>query len=140
MKGEVRRERLLSRLTAAMDGPWTLTLVSAPAGSGKTRLLSQWAQRLRADPRIHLVWVSLERGEADLPLLRGALERIDDPGLQDALAAVPAVRSATTARALARALREARNRIVLVIDDVHRVEDEHTAQLLSTFVQSAPGT
>ena len=140
MKGEVRRERLLSRLTAAMDGPWTLTLVSAPAGSGKTRLLSQWAQGLRADPGIDLVWVSLERGEADLPLLRAALERIDDPGLQDALAAVPAVRSATTARAFARALREARNRIVLIVDDVHRVEDEHTAQLISTFVQSAPGT
>ena len=33
VKGEVRRERLLSRLTAAMDGPWTLTLVSAPAGT-----------------------------------------------------------------------------------------------------------
>ena len=140
VKGEVRRERLLSRLTAAMDGPWTLTLVSAPAGSGKTRLLSQWAQGLRADPGIDLVWVSLERGEPDLPLLRSALGRIDDPDLQEALAAVPAVHSAATARALARALREAKNRIVFIIDDVHRVEDEHTAQLISTFVQSAPGT
>ncbi|WP_312673017.1 LuxR C-terminal-related transcriptional regulator [Microbacterium sp.] len=140
MKGEVRRERLLSRLTAAMDGPWTLTLVSAPAGSGKTRLLSQWAQGLRADPDIDLVWVSLERGEADLPLLRAALGRIDDPDLQEALAAVPSVRSAATARTLARALREAKKRIVLVVDDVHRVEDEHTAQLISTFVQSVPGT
>lgn len=139
VKGEVRRERLLSRLTAAMDGPWTLTLVSAPAGSGKTRLLLQWAQDLRADAEIALVWVSLERGEADLPLVRAALERIDDPGLQDALSQVSSLRSAATARALARALSEARGRIVVVVDDVHRVEDEETAQLISTFVQNAPG-
>ncbi len=30
-------------------------------------------------------------------------------------------------------------RIVVVVDDVHRVEDEETAQLISTFVQNAPG-
>lgn len=122
-----------------MDGPWTLTLVSAPAGSGKTRLLSQWAEDLRAHADIELVWVALERGEADLPLVRAALGRVDDRGLQEALAQVPSVRSAAAARALARALAEARRRIVIVVDDVHRVQDEETAQLISTFVQNAPG-
>lgn len=139
VKGDVRRQRLISKLTSAMDGPWTLTLVSAPAGSGKTRMLAQWAGDLRADPGVELVWVSLERGEADLPLVRTALERIDDPVLRRALDRVPAVRSVATARALARSLQEAGNRIVVVVDDVHRVEDEETAQLLSAFVQSAPG-
>ena len=139
VKGDVRRERLLARLSAALDEPWTLTLVSAPAGAGKTRLLAQWAADIGSEASVAVVWVTLERGEADLPLVRAALEGMDDPVLQAALSRVPKPRSVATARALARALRESARRIVIVIDDVHRVETDEMAEMLSAFVQSVPG-
>ncbi|MCT1479208.1 AAA family ATPase [Microbacterium sp. p3-SID336] len=139
LNGDVRRERLLTRLTAALDEPWTLTLVSAPAGAGKTRLLAQWARDRQAEPDTEVVWVSLEQGEGELPRVRTALEELVDPDLRAAMAAVPSDRSAATIRAFARSLGDARGRIVIIIDDVHRIEDEDVAQRLSTFVQHVPG-
>jgi len=64
----VARERLLSRLDAGLEGK--LTLLSAPAGCGKTTLVSQWV----ADRRSHqsgqrhfpiVAWVSLDPEDND---------------------------------------------------------------------------
>ncbi len=52
----VPRPRLFERLTSAVRGP--LTLVSAPAGSGKTVLVSMWAAS--GDAPGPLVWISLD--------------------------------------------------------------------------------
>ena len=52
----VRRSRLFEGLEHGVSGP--LTLVSAPAGTGKTALVSAWAARVRA--RGPVVWVTLE--------------------------------------------------------------------------------
>ncbi|MBP3978053.1 LuxR C-terminal-related transcriptional regulator [Microbacterium sp. BLY] len=139
VNGDIRRERLLSKLAAAMDGAWTLTLVSAPAGSGKTRLLAHWAADLRSAPGIDVVWVSLERGEAGLPVLREALRKTADPALRRAIDSATPENSVVGARALARAVREARKRIVIIIDDVHRAEDGESARMISAFVDTVPG-
>ncbi len=56
----VDRPLLRERLDGALDAP--LTLVVAPAGSGKTVLLSQWAAS-RTDLRF--VWVGLEPADDD---------------------------------------------------------------------------
>src|SRR5689334_2439031 len=53
--GAVRRPRLEARLDDGVQGP--LTLVSAPAGTGKTVLVSSWAAAL--EPRWTAVWLSL---------------------------------------------------------------------------------
>ena len=50
----VERERLLIRLDEALSTP--LTLVSAPAGFGKTTLLLDWASRRKSQ----VAWLSLE--------------------------------------------------------------------------------
>src|SRR3954454_12806112 len=53
--GVVRRPRLEARLDEGARGP--LTLMSAPAGTGKTVLVATWAARRAAsDP---VVWLSL---------------------------------------------------------------------------------
>ncbi len=64
----VPRPRLLARLSAGTAGK--LTLISAPAGFGKTTLLSEWARRHEDEatsgghpPRV--AWVSLDRGDND---------------------------------------------------------------------------
>jgi LuxR family maltose regulon positive regulatory protein len=58
-RGFVPRPRLLARLAAGTA--CELTLVSAPAGFGKTTLLAHWARRHDAP----LAWLSLDPGDND---------------------------------------------------------------------------
>ena len=57
--GLVSRQRLLERLQTCLDVP--LTLISAPAGYGKTTLLSEWAGTIQTS--FPVGWVSLEGDE-----------------------------------------------------------------------------
>jgi LuxR family maltose regulon positive regulatory protein len=59
----VPRPRLIERLNAGLHR--RLTLVSAPAGFGKTTLLSEWASQRAgesADGRL-IAWMSLDEGD-----------------------------------------------------------------------------
>src|SRR5439155_11900704 len=58
----VPRPRLTDRLYAGLKGP--LTLVAAPAGCGKTTLLSAW-RATPAGSALPLAWVSLDAGDND---------------------------------------------------------------------------
>jgi LuxR family maltose regulon positive regulatory protein len=59
----VPRPRLVERLNAGLRLGHRLTLVSAPAGFGKTTLLSAWARSLEA--RVPLAWISLDEEDSD---------------------------------------------------------------------------
>lgn len=59
-KNLVSRPRLVNRLTEGLDRK--LTLIAAPAGFGKTTLLSEWIPQ---SPRC-VTWLSLEDGDNDL--------------------------------------------------------------------------
>ena len=85
--GIVRRPQLVGRLRQGLQLGQRLTLLSAPAGFGKTTLLSEWIQELTgaeaqsATPAIG--WLSLDENDNDLgrflTYLIGALNQI--PGL-----------------------------------------------------------
>src|SRR4028119_2267368 len=55
----VLRPRLVARLNEGLHRK--LTLISAPAGFGKTTLLSEWV----ADSDTHVAWLSLEERDSD---------------------------------------------------------------------------
>ena len=55
----VLRPRLIDRLNAGLPGK--LTLISAPAGFGKTTLVSEWI----ADCERPVAWLSLDEGDND---------------------------------------------------------------------------
>jgi LuxR family maltose regulon positive regulatory protein len=61
----VPRPRLVERLNAGMDRK--LTLVSAPAGYGKTTLLSEWIYQggVGAAPTLPVAWLSLDEADND---------------------------------------------------------------------------
>jgi LuxR family maltose regulon positive regulatory protein len=59
--GLVSRPRLAERLVACSG--YTLTLVSAPAGFGKTSLLSEWGRR--SQPPVCPAWLSLDDSDND---------------------------------------------------------------------------
>jgi LuxR family maltose regulon positive regulatory protein len=73
--GLIRRPRLLEMLDNALQH--RLTLLSAPAGFGKTTLLSDWAHHVEAP----VTWVTLDQGDNEparfLSYLVAALHRID---------------------------------------------------------------
>ncbi|UCC17211.1 MAG: hypothetical protein JSU58_01295, partial [Dehalococcoidales bacterium] len=57
----VSRPRLLDRLDESLNN--NLILVSAPAGFGKTTLLSEWVRHIQ--PITRTAWISLDEGEND---------------------------------------------------------------------------
>lgn len=61
----VPRQRLLERLDHSLH--CALTVVSAPAGFGKTTLLAAWARGLESsEPEpVHVAWLSLDDGDND---------------------------------------------------------------------------
>ena len=61
-RGLVARPRLSERLSRQAESE--LTLVSAPAGFGKTTLLAEWLAAAPADGR-SVAWLSLDQGDND---------------------------------------------------------------------------
>lgn len=59
----VLRPRLVTRLNDGLAAGHKLTLISAPAGFGKTTVVSEWVHR-GARP---VAWLSLDQGDNDLP-------------------------------------------------------------------------
>ena len=57
----VLRPRLTKRLDEATSTPCRLTLLSAPAGFGKTTLLSEWIHQTQRP----VAWISLDKGDND---------------------------------------------------------------------------
>jgi LuxR family maltose regulon positive regulatory protein len=61
--GMVSRPRLIAKLEDGLRPGNKLILLSAPAGFGKTTLLSEWATR--CEPRMPVGWISLDAGDND---------------------------------------------------------------------------
>jgi LuxR family maltose regulon positive regulatory protein len=73
----VPRPRLIQRLEEGLSLGHKLTLISAPAGSGKTTLVTDWICRGARQ----IAWISLDEGENDpvqfLTYLIAALQQVD---------------------------------------------------------------
>ena len=75
----VPRPRLIEQLNEGSHRK--LTLISAPAGFGKTTLVSEWIQTMGGStPPISIAWFSLDEGDNDptrfLTYLVGAVRRL----------------------------------------------------------------
>jgi LuxR family maltose regulon positive regulatory protein len=116
--GLVERPRLHSLLDDAARGP--LTLVTAPAGWGKTVLLSCWLAA--GGPGLPVGWLSVEPGDDGRhfwPYLRAAL---DSAGLPPLPAPGPVPDEVFLVR-FADALARLPEPVLLVLDDFHHVQD-----------------
>jgi len=62
----VRRPRLIKQLNEGTRSGRKLTLVSAPAGYGKTTLVGEWIQAMGgATPPTAIAWLSLDESDND---------------------------------------------------------------------------
>lgn len=140
----IPRLRLLQRLDEGVrqggDGfARKLTLISAPAGYGKTTLVADWIARMEKP----VAWLSLDEGDDDpvrfLAYLTAALRSL--PQFPSALE-VPDVRGTgqTILTLLLNQIAELQSPMILVLDDAHRVGAPAVQDLLTFLVDNLPPT
>jgi LuxR family maltose regulon positive regulatory protein len=135
----VRRERLLSVLQSAAQSP--LTLVSAPAGYGKSTLVSQWLELCGC----RFAWLSLDREDGHLRqfllYVIAALRNVDPRCCADTARALQAAvlpEARTLAGVFCNDLDEVDEPIVLVLDDYHQVPSSEIDDFLDTVLKHPP--
>jgi LuxR family maltose regulon positive regulatory protein len=146
----VPREHLFAQLNAARERK--LTLVSAPAGFGKTTLVSAWAARLPQQGGPGVAWLSLDEGDND-PVrfwryVIAACQMLHPSIRQSSLALLDEWRTFSFDReqaflvitALLNALHDLPGRGVLVLEDYHDISTPLIHQSLATFVDHLPPT
>ena len=137
--GTVRRSRLIARLARGDRCP--IVSVAAPAGYGKTTLLSQWAERNGQS----FAWVSVDEADNDpkvlLSYVAEALDAVEPIGERvfDALASAASSVPGSVVPRLASAFSSMISPIVLVLDDVHLLRDFECRAALSVLADHVPG-
>ena len=139
--------RLIDRgdLLAALDraAARTVTIISAPAGSGKTSLVRAWADAQGERRRLAILQVQRDQQDAQqfwLALLDAVCDAAAVTGRAGPPAATPGFNpSAMVDRVLAE-LADASADITLVIDDLHELKSpEALAQLTRVLTNLPPG-
>ncbi|HLG60452.1 MAG TPA: LuxR C-terminal-related transcriptional regulator [Ktedonosporobacter sp.] len=129
----IPRERLHTLLDASLA--YRLTLLSAPAGCGKTTLLAQWL----ACRRLPVAWLTLEREQNEpqrfLAYLIGALQRVHPDLSASILTGVQEGQVALSEGIvlLLNELAASPTQIILVLDNYHLIEQQcihHALKLL----------
>ena len=136
--GTVGRSLLIERLLT--EGSRPIVSVVAPAGYGKTTLLSQWAER---DTR-PFGWVSLDEADNDpkvlLTYVAAALDAIEPVGepLYDSLSSPASSVPGSVVPRLGSALSRMSSPLVLVLDDVHVLRNREGQAALSVLADHVP--
>ena len=137
----VLRPRLVQRLNEGLSGGRKLTLISAPAGFGKTTLVSEWL----ADNESPVAWLSLDEGDNDptrfLTYLVAALQTISANIGAGALAVLQSSQPPSSESILTALLNEITTipeNFLLILDDYHVVDSKGVDQVLTFLVEHQP--
>jgi LuxR family maltose regulon positive regulatory protein len=135
----ITRTRLIERLNAALG--FEITLVCAPAGFGKTTLLTQWVQTIN---RPH-AWLSLDEHDNELPVFVQSLTASLQTAFPDAFEATTALRKAPRilppdqiAPLLINDLADVPDDVILVLDDYHLIHHREVHTLLELLFEHSP--
>lgn len=145
-EGWISRPRLLERLSAGLACP--LTLISAPAGFGKSSVLAEWVQHmaaLRGATRPAIAWLSLDVADNDparfLSYVIAALQKVV-PGVANDLVAPlrspqpPAVEAIVTV--LVNELTSVAYPLALILDDYHVITSAAVNGVLTFLLENLP--
>ena len=135
----VHRSRLLKQLDKGHGLP--LTLVSAPAGYGKSTLVSSWVEACDCPS----AWITLDKDDNDLHLflnyLIHALQTVFpelDLETQDLLSAPSLPPVSVLARYLLNDLDDLDETFILVLDDYHLIHETAVHDLLAELLSHPP--
>ena len=137
----VLRPRLIERLNEGLSAGRKLTLISAPAGFGKTTLVSEWV----AGGARPIAWLSLDAGDNDptrfLAYLVAALQTIFagiGAGVMAALESPQPPPIEPLLTVLLNEIAAMRQEFILVLDDYHLVDAQPVDQALAFLIEHQP--
>jgi LuxR family maltose regulon positive regulatory protein len=137
--------RLIDRadLVAALDRAATrkVTIISAPAGSGKTSLLRAWAGRPEQPRRLALLQVQRDQQDAQqfwLALLDAVSHDSATTGRAEPPAATPDFNAPAMVERVLSELADACGGITLVIDDLHELTSPEALAQLTRLLTNLP--
>ncbi len=136
---QIARPRLVDLVNGGLDR--RLVLVSAPAGYGKTTLVSSWLSKTNASS----AWLSLDAGDNDpirflqylLAALRPVAPGIEDGWLGTLQGAQPA-QLENVITLLANELAANPGPVVLVLDDFHVIDSEAVLGMVTFLLEHLP--
>src|SRR5438270_3885479 len=138
----VSRPRLLERLNEGLHR--NLTLIAAPAGFGKTTLVSEWVEGIER-PRARTAWLSLDEGDNDparfLAYLVAALQTIAPTIGEGVLGVLQSSQPPPTEAILVALLNEITtlpDQFILVLDDYHVIDARPVDVALTYLVEHLP--
>ncbi|RED55137.1 LuxR C-terminal-related transcriptional regulator [Cohnella lupini] len=138
--GEVVRTRLLTRLDEG--GRLKLTVITAPAGFGKTTLVGSW---LRSSCSDKAAWVSLEKGDGDFVrfwscVVAAIVQCFPDFALrsESILMSLRGSSEESAISFLIHEISELPEACVLVLDDFHTIADARILESIVFFIHHIP--
>ncbi len=148
----VRRTRLIDRLHAAVERTPGVILISAPAGFGKTTLVSEWLAgtggvirgKGGVTPLLPVAWLSLDKDDQDFPrflaYVIAAMQTIAPTIGEATLAALQSSQPPPTEVLLTALLNDlaAMGDVLLVLDDYHVIESSPVDEALTFIVEHLP--
>jgi LuxR family maltose regulon positive regulatory protein len=135
----IRRGDLLAALDRAAEA--RVTLISAPAGSGKTSLLRAWADGPGQRHRLAVVQVLRDQQDAQqfwLAVLSAIRQASGRSGEGAKLAATPDFNEAAIADRVLSELAEHDDRTFLIIDDLHELASPEALTQLTRLLERLP--
>jgi LuxR family maltose regulon positive regulatory protein len=136
---QVSRLQLVAEINTSLDRK--LTLVSAPAGFGKTTLVSEWSRQ--ADRAV--TWFSIDRGDNDvvrfLSYLIAALQHIESGFGYEGLEMLDGTHSPSVQKLLVSLINEFDEQLppsVLVLDDYHLVDNREVHEAVEYLLENLP--
>jgi LuxR family maltose regulon positive regulatory protein len=137
----VLRPSLIERLNEGLAASCKLTLISAPAGFGKTTLVSEWGATYGRP----VAWLSLDEGDNDpirfLTYLVAALQTIASNIGAGALAALQSPQPPSAELLLTALLNKIvalPDNFILVLDDYHVIDSPPVDQVLTFLLEHLP--
>ena len=135
----VPRLRMIQKLNAGLDGK--LTLICAPAGFGKTTLISDWLQQTD----LPVAWLSLDPDDNDptrfFQYVIAALQTIDPTlgqSMQEMLQSLQSPSLESLLPTLINDIAACSTKLVLVLDDYHVIKTQSIHDALAFLLDHLP--
>lgn len=139
-----RRDVLLTRLDESATR--ALSVVVSPPGFGKTTLLTQWWQLLRARDVVAAGWLTLDEGDSEVSrFAAGLILAVAGAGVDTGALEIAARRQSIDlsvgafVAALLDVIRRQAKRLVIILDDYHRARSPAVDEVIETLIEHAQG-